>query len=195
MLKTDVQGSIEPIRDSLERLGDERIRVRVIHSSSGTVTESDVMLALASKGIIIGFNSKAESGAQRLAELERISIRYYTVIYELIKDVDNALKGMLEPSYTEVIEGQAEVRAVFDTGKKTKIAGVVIKEGKASRDALARIIRQGESIFESHVSSLKRFKNDVKEVSAGLECGVGIANFVDFQTGDVIQFYKQERVT
>ena len=194
VLKTDVQGSIEPIRDSLEQLGDERIKVRVIHSNSGNVTESDVMLALASKGIIIGFNSRAEPGAQRLAELEKINIRYYNVIYELVKDVEKALKGMLEPTYTEVIEGQAEVRAVFDTGKKGKAAGVVIKEGKVSRDASARIMRQGESIFESHVSSLKRFKNDAKEVSAGLECGVGIANFVDFQVGDVIQFYKQERV-
>ncbi len=195
VLKTDVQGSIEPIKDSLEQLGDEKIKVRVIHSSSGSITESDVMLALASKGIIIGFNSRAEPGAQRLAELEGISIRYYNVIYEVIKDVDAALKGMLEPTLTEVIEGKAEVRAIFDTAKKGKVAGVIVKEGRASRDALARIIRQGETIHESHVNSLKRFKNDVKEVSAGLECGVGIANFVDFQIDDIIQFYRKEKVT
>ncbi|HEX75501.1 MAG TPA: translation initiation factor IF-2 [Dehalococcoidia bacterium] len=195
VLKTDVQGSIEPIKDSLEQLGNEKIKVRVIHLGSGSITESDVLLALASKGIIIGFNTRPEPGAHRLAEVEGISIRYYDVIYELVNDVDKALKGMLEPTYTEVIEGQAELRATFDTGKKGKIAGVYVKEGKVSRDALARILRQGEVIYESRVSSLRRFKEDVKEVSTGLECGVKIENFVDFQVGDVIQFYRQERVT
>ena len=195
VLKTDVQGSIEPIKDSLEQLADQKIRVRVIHSGSGSITESDVLLALASKGVIIGFNSRPEPGAQRLADLERISIRYYSVIYELINDVDKALKGMLEPTLTEVIEAQAEVLAVFDSEKKGKVAGVSVREGKVRRDALTRVLRQGEPIHESRVSSLRRFKEDVKEVSAGLECGVRIENFVDFQVGDVIQFYRQEKVT
>jgi translation initiation factor IF-2 len=195
ILKTDVQGSIEPIKDSLEQLSDEKIVVRVINTGSGSITESDVMLALASKGIIIGFNTRAEPGAQRMAELEGISIRYYSIIYELINDVDKALKGMLEPTYKEVIEGQAEVMAVFDTGKKGKAAGVMVKDGKISRDAMARIIRQGEVIHESKVSSLKRFKNDVKEVATGMECGVGIANFNELLVGDVIQFYRQEKVS
>jgi translation initiation factor IF-2 len=195
ILKTDVQGSIEPIRDSLEQLGDERVKVRVIHSGSGSITESDVLLALASKGIIIGFNSRPEPGAQRLAEAERISIRYYNVIYEIVKDVDKALKGMLEPTYTEVIEGQAEIIAVFDTGKKGKVAGVSVKEGKIRRDALARVIRQGESIHESRVSSLRRFKEDAKEVAAGFECGIKIEGFTDFQVGDIIQSYRQEIVS
>ena len=195
ILKTDVQGSIEPIKDSLEQLASERVKVRVIHSSSGSITESDVMLALASNGIIIGFNTRPESGAQRLADLENISIRYYNVIYELVKDVEKALKGMLEATYTEVISGQAEVRAVFDTGKKGKVAGVIIREGKASRDAQIRIIRKSETVFESRVSSLKRFKNDVKEVPTGQECGVGIENFTDFQVGDIIQFYRREKVS
>ena len=194
VLKTDVQGSIEPIKDSLEQLGDEKIRVRVIHSGSGSITESDVLLALASKGIIIGFNSRPEPGAHRLADLEGINIRYYSVIYELVNDVDKALKGMLEPTLTDVIEGHAEVLAVFTTGKKAKVAGVSVKEGKARRDALTRVLRQGESIHESRVSSLKRFKEDIREVSAGLECGVGIENFLDFQVGDVIQFYRHEKV-
>ena len=194
VLKTDVQGSIEPVKDSLEQLGDEKIRVRVIHFGSGSITESDVLLALASKGIIIGFNSRPEPGAHRLADLEGINIRYYSVIYELVNDVDKALKGMLEPTLTDVIEGHAEVLAVFTTGKKAKVAGVSVKEGKARRDALARVLRQGESIHESRVSSLKRFKEDIREVSAGLECGVGIENFLDFQVGDVIQFYRHEKV-
>jgi translation initiation factor IF-2 len=195
ILKTDVQGSIEPIRDSLEQLGDEKVKVRVIHSGSGGITEGDVLLALASKGIIIGFNSRPEPGAQRLAETESISIRYYNIIYELVKDVDKALKGMLEPTYTEVIEGQAEIIAIFDAGKKSKVAGVSVKEGKIRRDALARVIRQGESIHESRISSLRRFKEDVKEVATGFECGIKIEGFTDFQVGDIIQSYRQEIVS
>ena len=195
ILKTDVHGTIEPIKDSLEQLGNEETKVRVIHSGSGSITESDVLLALASKGIIIGFNSRPEPGASRLAAVERISIRYYNVIYELVNDVKKALKGMLEPVYAEVIEGQAEVLAIFDAGKKGKIIGVSVKEGKVKRDSSARILRGGELIGESRVSSLKRFKENVKEASAGLECGVGIENFSDFQVGDIIQFYRQEKVT
>ena len=194
VLKTDVQGSIEPIKDSLEQLGDDKIRVRVIHSGSGSITESDVLLALASKGIIIGFNSRPEPGAQRLAEVEQIAIRFYSVIYELVNDVDKALKGMLEPTLTEVIEGQAEVLAVFESERKGKAAGVSVREGKVKRDALVRVLRQGEPIHESRISSLRRFKEDVKEVSTGVECGVRIENFLDFQVGDVIQFYRQEKV-
>lgn len=195
ILKTDVQGSIEPIRDSLERLGDEKVKVRVIHTGSGSITESDVLLALASKAIIIGFNSRPEPGAQRLAEMEGISIRHYNVIYELITDVDRALKGMLEPKYVEVTEGQAEIIAVFETGKKGKAAGVSVKEGKIRRDSLARVLRRGELICESRIISLRRFKDDVKEVAAGFECGIKIENFSDFQVGDIIQLYRKETVT
>jgi translation initiation factor IF-2 len=195
ILKTDVQGSIEPIKDSLEHLGDERIKVRIIHSGSGGVTEGDVLLALASKGIIIGFNSRTEPGAQRLAETEGISIRYYNVIYDLVKDVEKALKGMLEPTYTEVIEGQAEVIAIFETGKKARIAGVSVKEGKMRRDASARLIRRGEPIHESRINSLRRFKEDVKDVATGFECGLRLEGFSDFQIGDIIQSYRQEIVS
>jgi translation initiation factor IF-2 len=164
ILKTDVQGSIEPIKDSLEQLGNEQVKVQVIHTSSGSITESVVLLALASNGIIIGFNTRAEPGGQRMAEKEKISIRYYNVIYELINDVDHALKGMLEPTYQEVVEGQAEVRVVFTTGKKGKVAGVMVTEGRISRDSSVRIIRQGETIIETKVNSLNRLKDDVKEV-------------------------------
>lgn len=194
ILKTDVQGSIEPIKTSLERLGTEEIKVKVIHSGSGSITESDVLLALASKGIIIGFNTKPEPGARRLADLEGVSIRNYDVIYDLVEDVDKALKGMIEPTYVEVVEGQAEVLATFPAGKKGKVAGVRVREGKVSRDSLARILRGNEVVCESRVSSLRRFKEDVKEVSAGLECGVGIEGFIDFEIGDIIQFYRKEKV-
>ncbi len=195
ILKTDVQGSIEPIKDSLERLSDEKVRVRVIHSASGTVSESDVLLAVASKAIIIGFNTRTEPGAQKLAELEGVSIRYYNVIYELVDDVSRALKGMLEPTYVEVLEGQAEVLAVFDTAKKGKVAGVMVKEGRVRRDALARVVRKGRVVCESKIISLRRFKEDVKEVAAGFECGVGVEGFSDFQVGDVIQVLGRTVVT
>jgi translation initiation factor IF-2 len=195
ILKTDVQGSIEPIKDSLEHLGDEKVKVRIIHYGSGGITEGDVLLALASKAIIVGFNSRPEPGAQKLAETEGISIRYYSVIYELVKDIEKALKGMLEPTYTEVVEGQAEVIAVFESGKKNRIAGVSVKEGKIRRDALARLIRRGEPIHESRISSLKRFKDDVKEVATGFECGLRLEGFADFQVGDIVQTYRQEIVS
>jgi translation initiation factor IF-2 len=195
VLKTDVQGSIEPIRDSLQQLSTDKVKVMIIHASSGNITESDVMLALASKAIIVGFNCRPEAGAQRLAELEKVSIRYYSVIYDLIGDVDKALKGMLEPTYEDVVEGQAEVRAVFTVANKNKVAGVIVKEGKVSRDAMARVIRNREITIDTQVSSLKRFKNDVREVNAGMECGVALAGFNDIQVGDIIQFHKKEKVS
>jgi translation initiation factor IF-2 len=193
VLKTDVQGSIEPIKNSLERLSTDQVKVKVIHSDSGSITESDVLLALASKGIIIGFGTRVEPGAKRLAEMEGVDIRNYQVIYNLVEDVEKALKGMLEPVYMEVMQGQAEVRAVFPVGKKGKVAGVYVSEGKVSRNDLARILRNGEIIHQSSISSLRRFKEDVKEVPAGFECGVGIEGFIDFQVGDIIQAYRKER--
>ena len=150
------------------------------------------MLAAASKGLIIGFNTSAESGAQRLAESAGVSIRYYDVIYNLTDDVGKALKGMLEPSYVEVIDGRAEVRVIFAAGKKGNVAGIYVNEGKVSRGASVRVWRQGQAICESTVSSLKRFKDDVKDVATGYECGVGIQAFDEFQVGDILEFIRRE---
>jgi len=194
ILKTDVQGSIEPIRSSLEELSSDEVRVRVIHSNSGNITESDVMLAIASKGIIIGFNTQSEPGAQRLAELEHVSIRYYDVIYNLVDDVGKALKGMLEPSQVEVIDGRAEVRAIFPSGKRDKVAGVYMTEGKVTRGVPVRVNRQGETVHESVVASLRRFKEDVREVTSGYECGVGVRDYNDFEEGDILEFFRTEEV-
>jgi len=193
ILKVDVQGSIEPIRSSVEQLATEEVQVRVIHSGSGNITESDVMLAIASKGLIIGFNTGCEPGAQRLAEREGVTIRNYDVIYNLADDVGKALKGMLEPTYTEVIDGRAEVRAIFPAGKKEHVAGVYVSEGKISRGASVRLWRQEQVVYESIVSSLRRFKDDVKEVAAGYECGVGIKDFAEFQVGDILEFFRREK--
>ncbi len=193
VLKTDVEGSIEPIKTSIERLGTEKTKARVIHAASGGVTESDVLLASASNGIIIGFNTPTSPGATQLANVEAVGIQHYDVIYKLIEDMDKTLKGMLEPTYAEVLSGRAEVRAIFPSGKQAKIAGIYVMEGKVRRDAQVRILRQNKITCDSRVSSLKRFKEDVTEVSTGLECGLGIEGFVDFQVGDIIEFYRTER--
>ena len=190
ILKTDVQGSIEPIRVSLEQLNTEEVKVRIIHSGTGNITETDVMLAAASKGLIIGFGVGSETGARRSASVEGVDIRHYDIIYNLVDDVDKALKGLLEPSYIEVIEGQAEVRAVFSSRKTSNIAGVYITEGKASRNSSVRVRRQKQVVSESVVSSLRRFKDDVKEVAAGYECGISIKDFNDFQAGDLLEFFR-----
>ncbi len=192
ILKADVQGTIEPIRSSLERLGTDKVQVRIIHSSSGNITESDVMLAIASKGLIIGFGTDIEAGAKRLAEVEGVDIRSYDVIYNLVDDVEKALKGMLEPTYVEVVEGRAEVKAIFPS-KKLKVAGVAVSDGKVSRGASVRVRRGDQVLVESEVASLKRFKDDVKEVTSGYECGVGLKDFEDFEVGDILEFYRKER--
>jgi len=195
VLKADVQGSIEPIRSSLEQLATEQVQVRIIHSGSGNITESDVMLAIASKGLIIGFGTSVEAGARRLAEVEGVDIRLYDVIYNLVDDVGKALKGMLEPTYVEVIEGRAEVKAVFPSVKKSKVAGVYVTEGKVSRSASVRVRRGEEIVGESVVSSLRRFKDDVKEVTSGYECGVGVKDFNDFEVGDILELVRREKAS
>ncbi len=193
ILKTDVQGSIEPIRTSLERLGTDEVKVRIIHSATGNIIESDVMLASASNGLIIGFSVTASDGARRLATASGVDIRIYNIIYNLIDDVEKALKGLLEPTFVEVIDGRAEVRAVFPGGKGTRAAGVMVTEGKVTRNSKVRVRRGKEIAIDSIVSSLKRFKDDAREVAAGYECGVGIKDYNDFKTGDILEFYRMEK--
>ena len=192
ILKADVQGSVEPIKTSLEQIPQEGVNVTVIHSGAGNVTESDVMLAIASKGVIIGFNTGSEPGARRLAEVEGVSIRYYDVIYNVIDDVNKALQGMLEPVMVEVIEGRAEIREVFSAGKRAKVAGVSVIEGRVTRGSSARVLRRGEMIHESVISSLRRFKDDVREVATGFECGIGVQGFNDYEVGDILEFFRSE---
>ena len=195
VLKTDVQGSIEPIKSSIERLSTEKVKANIIHAASGSITENDVLLASASKGIVIGFNTSTAPGAQQVAETEAVSIQHYDVIYRLEEDVGNTLKGMLEPTYAEVLAGRAEIRAIFSSSKQGKIAGVYVKEGKIWRDARVKVLRQNEVVGESQISSLRRFKDDVTEVSTGLECGIALEGFIDFNIGDTIEVYRKERVS
>jgi translation initiation factor IF-2 len=195
ILKTDVQGSIEPIRTSLERLSNEQVKVKIIHTGSGSITESDVMLAVASKGIIIAFNTGEEGGAARLAASEKVDIRRYSVIYNIVEDVDKALKGMLEPTYREVITAHAEVRQVFKVSRRNSIAGAYVRDGTISRSDSARVLRDGAQVGEGRITSLRRFQEDVREVTTNFECGLQIEGFDSFEPGDVIETFRTERET
>ena len=194
ILKADVQGSLEPIENSLDQLGDENLRVKIIHDGTGNVTESDIMLAVASRAIVIGFNVEVDPAAIRMAEVEGVDIRLYDIIYKLVDDIEKALKGLLEPVYADVVIGHAEVRAVFRIPQRGKIAGVYVTDGQVTRNALARISRNGELVYDGRVSSLRRFTEDVKEVNTDFECGVGLEGFGEFVEGDIIEFYRKERV-
>jgi translation initiation factor IF-2 len=194
ILKADVHGALEPVVNSLDKLGTEDLKVKIIHEGIGNITESDVSLAIASQAIVIGFNVQAEPAALTMAEAEGVQVRRYRVIYKLIEDIDNALKGLLEPVYEEVIIGHAEVRATFRAARLGRVAGVYVQDGSAQRDARARVLRNEEQVHDGSVASLKRFTEDVDEVAAGLECGVGVDNFNEFEEGDILEFYRRERV-
>jgi translation initiation factor IF-2 len=199
IIKVDVQGSLQPIVSSLEQIGERSaagIRLRILSAEVGNVGESDVMLASASKGIVIAFNNEVDSAARRAAETMGVEIRQYNVIYKLFEDIELALAGMLEPKYVERVIGTAEVRQVFRISKVGTIAGCMVTQGEIRRNAKARVKRGGQVIVESSsVSSLKRLQDDVREVRAGFECGISLANFQDYQPGDLIEFFVTERAT
>ncbi|ORX24204.1 MULTISPECIES: translation initiation factor IF-2 [unclassified Thermoanaerobacterium] len=194
ILKADVQGSVEALKSSIEQLSNDDVRLRVIHGAVGAITETDVMFASASNAIIIGFNVRPDSKAKSLAEKEKVDIRLYRVIYDAIDDLKAAMKGMLEPEYREKELGKAEVRAVFRVPNVGNVAGCYVVEGKISRNANIRLVRDGIVIFEGKISSLKRFKDDVKEVQSGFECGIGIERFNDIKEGDVLEAYQMEEI-
>jgi len=194
VLKSDVQGSAEAIKNALSKLGEEHIKVRLIHEGIGNINETDVHLAEASGAVIIGFNVKADGAAQRLAQKESVEIRYYNIIYKLIDDIQAALAGMLEPTYREVIEGHAEVQQTFKAGKNLVIAGCRVLDGKITRADQARITRQKEMVYDGKIASLRRGKDDVREVASGYECGIVLEDFTDYEVGDIIEVYAQERV-
>jgi len=194
IVKGDVQGSMEPIVSSLTKLGDEKIKVKIIHEGIGTVTRSDVMLAVASQGIVIAFNVGIESTAQSLAESEGIDIREYNIIYKLIEDIDKALKGMLDPVFEDRLVGRAQVLQVFRL-KKSAVAGLRVTQGKAPRNATLRVMRGQTELYKGPIASLKRFTDDVKEVAEGYECGLALDKFNDYQENDQIEFYQRVKVS
>ncbi len=193
VLKADVQGSLEAIRQSLERLVDEDAKVRVLHTGVGAVTESDVLLASASEAAIISFSVGSEPSAERLADRMGVDIRHYQIIYQLIDDIELALHGMLEPVFAEVIVGRAEIRELFGGRRGTQIAGCRVTEGRVIRNGTVRVTREGENISETTISSLRHFRDEVNEMNAGTECGIILQGFNDIREGDVLEVVRQER--
>jgi len=194
VIKTDVQGSIEPIVDSLNELSNENVTVHIIRAAVGSITESDIMLAAASNAIVVGFGVNAESGAVTMAEVENIEVRSYNIIYKLLEDIEKAMKGLLQPEFVDEVQGHAEVRAIFPSGK-SKAAGCLVKDGKIMRKCKAKVYRGGQVIATSDIEALKRFKDDVSEVAAGLECGVTLVSFSGFVAGDILEFYLIKKFT
>jgi translation initiation factor IF-2 len=194
IIKADVQGSVEAITEALEKLGTQQVRLKVIHGAVGAITETDVMLATASNAIILGFNVRPEIKARVYAEKENVDIRLYTVIYNAISDVKKAMEGLLKPTYKEVILGQAEIQEVFFISKIGNVAGCRVTSGRITRGAEVRLIRDGVVIYQGRISSLKRFKDDVREVASGFECGITLENYQDIKVRDIIEAFYYEEV-
>ena len=194
ILKADVHGSIEALSDSLTKLSNEEVKINVVHSGTGTIAESDVSLATVSNAVIIGFNIRPTSKVQTLASEENVDMRFYNVIYDVIKDVKNAIAGMMASTFEERIIGKAEVREIFHVPKVGTIAGCYVTEGKVERGQLIRILRDSVVLYEGRNSSLRRYKDDVKEVQSGYECGIGIENYNDIKVGDVLESYYLEEI-
>jgi translation initiation factor IF-2 len=195
IVRADVQGSAEAVIEALEKLSCEAVKLRVIHGSTGGITETDVMLAAASNAIIIGFNVRPESKAQVLADREKVDIRSYTIIYDAVADVKAAMEGLLEPTLKERVLGRAEVRQVFSIAKLGTICGSYVTEGTISRSASGiRVLRDSVVVYQGRIASLRRFKEDAREVQTGYECGIGVENFNDVKVGDVLEAYTVDKV-
>jgi len=194
LVKSDVQGSAEALKHSLSQIGDENLKVRLIHDAVGNVSESDVNLASASKAIIIAFNVKVDAAAQRLAQIEGVDIRSYTVIYKLVEDIEAALQGLLEPVYKEQVDGHAEVVQIFKAGRTLVIGGCRVTDGKLIRSAQVRVLRKSEVVYTGEIQSLRRGKDDVREVASGFECGVTLEGFNALEIGDIIETFSKVRV-
>ncbi|MFH1368767.1 MAG: translation initiation factor IF-2 [Elusimicrobiota bacterium] len=195
ILKTDVQGSLGALSDSLEKLSTSEINLKLIHRGVGSITESDVMLAASSDAMIIGFNIRPEAASQKLADKEGVSIRVYRIIYEVISEIRAAMEGLLEPEVKEVVIGKALVRQVFKTSKAGTVAGSAVTDGKIQRSSFVRLLRDNVIVYQGSLASLRRFKDDVKEVDKGFECGIALENFADIKQGDVLEVYIKENIS
>ena len=193
VLKADVQGSLEAARQSLEQITEAQAKVRILHGGSGGVTESDVLLASASQAIIVAFNVGEEIGVGRVADRMGVEIRHYQIIYQLIEDVERVLHGMLEPTFTDVVLGRAEVREIFPSRRNVQIAGCRVMEGRITRGASIRVVRGSAVLQESTITSLRHFREEVNEINTGVECGIILQGFNDYQTGDILEAHRQER--
>src|SRR5437763_6003769 len=196
IIKADVQGSAEGLADTLAKLSDEKVKIRIIHSGVGAVNESDVLLASASNAIIVAFNVRPDRNAEEIATRERVDIRQHSVIYNVTDEMKKAMAGLLEPTFKEVRIGVADVRNTFKVPKFGTIAGCLVTEGRITRsgDTQARLIRDNVVVYQGKIGSLRRFKDDASEVKSGFECGIGFEKFNDIKVGDVIEVFKNERV-
>jgi len=194
VVKADVQGSVEALRGSLEKLTNESVRVRIIHTGVGAITESDVMLASASNAIILGFNVRPDAAAKSVAENESVDVRLYSVIYSAIDDIEAAMKGMLDPEFAEKVLGHAEIRQIFKASGIGTIGGCHVTEGKITRNSQVRIVRDGRVIYDGHLDALRRFKDDAKEVASGYDCGMTFKNYSDIKEGDKVEAYVMEEI-
>jgi translation initiation factor IF-2 len=194
IVKADVQGSAEAVKASLEKISNEEVRVRVIHAGVGAINESDILLASTSGAIIVGFNVRPDAAAQASGHRSNVDMRFYRVIYDAIDEIEAAMKGMLAPTYEEVVIGHAEVRMTYKVSAVGTIAGCMVKDGKITRDAQVRVLRDNIVIHEGEVGSLQRFKDAVKEVTAGYECGMSIAKYNDIKEGDVFECFAMQEV-
>jgi translation initiation factor IF-2 len=194
IVKADVQGSAEALAAALHKIDVEGVRVKIIHTGVGAITESDIILAAASKAIVIGFNVRPDNGAKKTADVEEVDIRLHRIIYKVIEEIELAMKGMLDPEFEEKVIGQVEIRQTFKVSKIGTIAGGYVTEGKITRDSGIRLIRDGIVVFEGEIDTLKRFKDDVKEVARNYECGITIKNFNDIKEGDIIEAYVMEEI-
>ena len=194
IIKGDVNGSIEALKGLLEKIDIEGVHVNVIRGEGGAISESDVTLANATQSILIGFNVRPTASVKALADTQGVEIRLYSIIYRVQEDIEAALKGMLAPKFEEIVIGQAEVRETFKVSKIGTIAGCIVTDGSIIRDALVRVLRDGIVVYEGKLASLKRFKDDAKEVRQGFECGLSIENFNDIKVGDVIEVSKMKEM-
>ena len=194
IVKADVQGSVEAVKSSLEKLSNEEVRVQVIHGGVGAINESDVMLAATSKAIIVGFNVRPDSAARDSIARNDVDVRMYRVIYDAINEIEAALKGMLDPKYREVVLGHAEVRQTYKVSSVGMVAGCYVQDGKLQRSSQVRIVRDGVVIHEGELASLQRFKDSVKEVQAGYECGLSVEKFNDIKVGDIVEAFAMEQI-
>ena len=193
VLKSDVHGSLEAIQGMLNKLTSAEVKNKIIHSAVGGITENDVMLAHTSKGIVIGFNVRPDSNAAAKAKQLGVDVRTYSIVYEMVDEIRKAMTGLLTPQVVEKVTGSAEVRNIFSIPKGV-IAGCIVKQGKVQRSNMLRLVREGKIIYEGKVGSLKRFKDDAKEVAEGFECGIGIENFNDIKVGDTIESFMKEEI-
>ncbi|HYD48366.1 MAG TPA: EF-Tu/IF-2/RF-3 family GTPase, partial [Terriglobales bacterium] len=194
VVKADVQGSVEALADALVRMSTPEVRLNVIHASVGGITESDVLLASASNAVVIGFNIRPEAKASEVAEREGVDVRLYNIIYDVQNDLQKAMEGMLEPTLREKVVGRAEVRQVFSIPNIGVVAGSYVVEGKIVRNAAARLVRDHVVIYTGKVGSLRRFKEDAREVQSGYECGIGLEDYLDIRAGDSIETFEMESV-